>query len=153
AFHDAKWQAFGARSDAPALRVLSYSAAKPSDFMALYKSSHFAQTAQFEFAAQLMEREKMGQGNTFDFLCIIPGSTALLGYETGCRSTLMDQMALHVDRQLDLLLTQLNRTPGDRNFALAVAGAHGVPPEPPGDLRERMAVSGESVAQAVDRRL
>jgi hypothetical protein len=50
-----------------------------------------------------------------------------------------------------MLLAQLSKVPGENNFAMALVGAHGAPPEPPAELRERMAVEGESVAQVVQR--
>jgi len=153
ALRDTKWVAFGAKSDAPPLRTLSYSAAHPSEFMMLYKSSHYAQTAQMELACQLIDHDHMGQGNTQDFLCILAGSTELLGYDTGAGSALMQQMTLQLDRPLDALLAQLVKTVGDRNFSLVIAGAHGAPPEPAPEVRERMSVNGETIAQTVERHL
>ena len=150
---DAKWLALNARSDAPPLRTLTYSPGRPGDFMGLYRSSPFAQTAQFEFVAELLTREKLGQGSTLDLLCILAGSTSLLGYETGARHPLMQQMTLHLDRNIESLLNQLTRAPGEKGFNLVLAGAHGAPPEPPSDLRDRMAVNGEALAQVVERYL
>ena len=40
-------------------------------------------------------------------VCLLLGSTALLGYETGAASPLMQQMALHLDRHLEFLLGEL----------------------------------------------
>jgi hypothetical protein len=151
--HDAKWLAVGAKPDAPALRTLNFSPAHPAEFLTLYKSSPFAQDAQFDFALELITRDKLGQGPTFEFLCILAGSTGLLGYETGALSPLMQQMTLRLDRQIEALLNQLAKAPGEKNFNLVVVGAHGAPPEPPADTRDRMAISGETVAQAVDRYL
>lgn len=149
--HDARWLAIGAKPDAPALRTLTFSAARPAEFLALYRSSPFAQDALFEFASETIARDKLGQGSGCDFLCILAGSTALLGYETGAYSPLMEQMTLHLDQKLESLLNQLSKTPGEKNFSLAVVGGHGAPPEPPAEFRDRMAVSGETLAQAVDR--
>jgi hypothetical protein len=151
--HDAKWLALGAKADAPALRTLAFSPDRPAEFLTLYKSSYFAQNAQFDFAAELIARDKLGAQGTFDLLCILAGSTGLLGYETGAHHPLMQQMTLQLDRQIESLFNLLTRTPGERNFSLVVAGAHGAPPEPPAEVRDRMAVSGENVAQAVDRYL
>jgi len=151
--HDAKWLALGAKPDAAALRTLSFSPERPAEFLTLYKSSPFAQGAQFDLAVELIARDKLGQGSTFEFLCILAGSTGLLGYETGALSPLMRQMTLRLDQQIELLLNQLTKAPGEKNFSLVVVGAHGAPPEPAADSRDRMAVSGETVAQAVDRYL
>jgi len=151
--HDARWLALGARPDAPALRTLNFSPERPAEFLALYKSSYYAQDVQFDLALELIAREKMGQTGTFEFLCILAGSTGLLGYETGAVSPLMRQLTLRLDRQIESLLNQLTKAPGEKNFSLVVAGAHGAPPEPAAESRDRMAVSGETVAQAVDRYL
>src|SRR5262249_26434830 len=104
-------------------------------------------------AGELIKTERMGQGNTQDFIVLLSGSTELLGYEVGARSPLMLQMAMHLDRRIEALLNQLTKTPGENAFNLALAGAHAAPPEPPADARERCVVKGEAIAQAVDRRL
>lgn len=150
--HDEKWRALN-KPDAPALRTLTFSPEKPAEFLALYKSSPYAQNAQFEFAAELIAKDKLGQGSTLDFVCILAESTGLLGYETGAQPVLMHQMMLHIDKQLENLLNQLTKSPGEKNFSVVVVGAHGAAPEPALEVRDRMAVSGESVAQAVDRHL
>ena len=150
---DVKWLAVGAKPDAAPLRILSYSADHPRDFLNLYKSSPWGMAAQFDFVTELMTRERIGQGNTTDVLCVILGSMARLGYETGARSPLMQQMILQLDRHMDSFLAQLAKVPGENAFNLAVVGAHGAPPEPPDYSRARMAVSGERLAQAVDRLL
>ncbi len=150
---DAKWLALNARSDAPPLRVLNYSESNPAEYMALYKASPFAMGAQFDFAAELIARDSLGTRAVMDLVCIVASSTELLGYETGGRSPLIEQMVLQFDRKLEALLNQLSKTPGEANFALVLAGAHGAPPEPRPELRDRMAVHGEAVAQVVDKAL
>jgi predicted AlkP superfamily pyrophosphatase or phosphodiesterase len=147
------WQAIGARPDAPALRTLSWDPAHPRAFMNLYKASPFGQGAEFDFATELISRERLGQSTTTDFLCVISSSTELLGYETGARSPLMEQMIMHVDRRIEALIAQLAKVTGETGFNLVVCGAHGVPPEPPAELRDRMAVPGERIAQAIERYL
>jgi hypothetical protein len=150
---DMKWMALNARPDAPPLRTLTYTASRPKDFLTLYRSSPYALQAQFELATELITKEKLGQGNTNDLLCIVTGSTGLLGYETGGRSPLMQQLALHMDRQLELLTNLLIKQVGEKGFSLVVTGGHGAPPEVPSDLRDRMAVKSETLALAVDKAL
>jgi hypothetical protein len=156
--HDVPWQVIGPRiapETAPVLRVLKFDPTRPGDFMALYKSSRFAQTALFEFAGELMARERLGQSGSFDVLCVLNGASTRLGYETGARKPLMDQLALNLDRSLELLLAQCSHPPGpgDGNFNFVLAGAHGAPDEPPEESRDRMAVNGESLAESIDRAL
>jgi hypothetical protein len=150
---DANWRAVNAAADAPALRTLHYDLNHPEQFLALYKASPFGQAAEFDMAAELVVRDKLGQGNTADFLCLIDGSMALLGYETGARQPLMKQMVLHLDGNLENLWNQLARAVGENGFNLVVCAAHGAPPEPLPEARERMAVNGEAVAQAVESAL
>lgn len=155
-YHNASWGAIGARTGAPPLRKLTYDPEHPEQFMALYQASYLGQMAQFELLYTLIEKERLGQGDTFDFVTLISASTARLGYETGGRSPLMPlmrQMVLHLDQQLGYLMQRLKSGPGENGYNLVLAGAHGAPPLPPDESRARMAVSGESVAQTVDRAL
>jgi hypothetical protein len=153
ALHDAKWLAVGAPADAPALRTLTYDPAHPSDFTALYKASPFAVQAQFELLNELFARERLGQTANFDLVCLLASSSARLGYETGSRSPLLQQMLLQFDRQLEALMGQMSRTLGQNGFNLVVAGGHGAPPAPSPERRGIVAVAGESVADAVERAL
>jgi hypothetical protein len=150
---NARWLAIGGRPDAPALRTLTYSAEHPHEFETLYRGSPFSQGAQFDLAAELITRDGMGKGDRLDVVCVVAGAMAHLGYETGARHPLMQQMTLQLDRRLESLLAQLSKMPGDGAFNLALAGAHGAPPAPAPESQERMAVHGEQVAQAVEQAL
>jgi hypothetical protein len=150
-YHNTNWMAVHAKSGAPPLRTLTYDPDHPERFLDLFQASPFAQGAQFEFLASLIEKESLGQNNSFDFVCVLAGSTARLGYEVGARSPLLRQMVLKLDEQLEYLLNRLKTLPGENAFNLVLAGGHGVPPEPSEESRKRMAVVGESVAQTVDR--
>jgi hypothetical protein len=151
--HNADWMALGARPGTPPLRTLTFDPARPSEFLALYKASPLGEEAQFDFLGELIAREKLGQGDTFDFVCLLAGSSALLGYETGARSPLMEQTLLQLDRRLEYLLALLDKTPGAGNYGVALTAAHGAPPAPPDALRAGMAVAGETLAQSVDQAL
>src|SRR4051812_28067990 len=59
----ARWLAVNAKPDAPPLRVLNYSEDHAADYMALFRASPFAQGAQLDFTAELISREKLGQGS------------------------------------------------------------------------------------------
>jgi len=146
AVRDGKWVAVGAKSDAPPLRVLTYDPAHPDDFLALYKSSPYAQDVQFDLLSELMLRESLGQGGGVDFVCLIGGALSRLGYETGGRHPLMQQLALRLDRRLEGLLAQANY-----NFLLTAA--HGAPPLPSDEARARLTVNGETLALAIDKSL
>jgi len=149
--HDARWMAINAAPGAPPLRTLTYDPEHPEKFLDLYQASHLGQAAQFELLVRLIDKQGLGQGDTFDFVCLVADSTARLGHEVGGRSPLMRQMVLNLDQQLAFLLKQLRAAAGENGFNLVLAGGHGAPPDPAEESRGRMAVPGESVAQAVDR--
>ncbi|MGB7763309.1 MAG: alkaline phosphatase family protein [Bryobacteraceae bacterium] len=151
--HGAGWLAAGAAAGSPPLRELTYDAAHPQLFNELYQASPFAAAAQFDFLRELATNERLGQSGSFDFVCLVVSAPARLGFETGAFSPLMQQMTLQIDLQMESLLTQLRRTLGDKGFDLALAGCHGAPPAPRPSVRSRMAVAGESVAQAVESAL
>jgi hypothetical protein len=151
--HNAKWLAVGAKPDAPALRVLTYDQNHPGGFAVFYKSSPFGQSAGLDLLAECLQQEHLGQADTFDFVCVLSSATALLGYETGSQNPLMDQMMLQLDRRLERLLGDLTKASGENGFNLVIAGAHGAPPQPSPSARARMAVNGETVAQAVAQAL
>jgi hypothetical protein len=148
-----RWVAMNAKPDAAPLRTLTYDPASPRDFLALYRGSPFSQAGQFELAADLIQRESMGKNAGLEVLCILAGSMAQLGHETGARGPLMQQMTLQLDKRLESLLTVLAKSVGENGFNVVLAGAHGAPPDPPSDARERMAVSGDQIAETIDRAL
>jgi hypothetical protein len=149
----ARWVGLGAPPETPPLRTLTWDPKKPEEFYSLYKSSPFAQATQFELLRELIVRERLGQGDTFDYVAVSVGSPALLGYEVGAESPLMEQMVLHLDRQIEATLALLNKTPGAGNYLLVFTAAHGAPAEPPGTQRPRLAIAGDAIARAVNGKL
>jgi hypothetical protein len=152
-FHDAKWYALGASEvvpPLPPLRTLTFDERKPEDFVALYRSSYFAQDAEFEFLRTLLTEEKLGRGNTTDFVFVSLGSMGLLGYETGSDSPLMQQMVLRLDLQIQKTLDTLVPKGG---YNLVFAAAHGAPPEPPAARRAALTIGGESLARTINKSL
>jgi Type I phosphodiesterase / nucleotide pyrophosphatase len=149
----AYWMAINPAPDVPPLRTLLYDEARPQDFLALYKASPFGQTAEFDLAAEVLTQDGLGKGATADLLCVIDGSAALLGYETGSQSALMNQMVLQLDQRLDVLWGHLASAVGENGFNLVVCAAHGAPPEPSAEARARMAVNGQVIAEAVESAL
>lgn len=152
-FHNAQWVALGAGADVPPLRVLTYDSAQPEQFWAVYQASPFAQARQFEFVRELIVNEKLGQEDARDLLMLSLGPLGQLGYEVGADSPLVEQLALHLDRQIEFTLETLDKTPGPGNYALVFTAAHGAPAAPERSQRERMAVNGEALARAIDQAL
>lgn len=149
----AVWTAMGARQGAPPLRTLAFDAGHPDQFLALYKASPFGQSAQFDLLGEMVVRDKLGQGDTFDFVTVLCGSTELLGYEVGGKSPLMPQMILQLDKRIEILMAQLGELVGETGYNLVLAGAHGAPPLPADSARPRMVVNGETIAQPVEKAL
>jgi hypothetical protein len=147
--HDQKWVAVGAGNDLPPLRTLTYDPKRPDEFFALYQSSPYCQDAQFELLRTLIAAEKLGRGPTLDFVFLSLGAMAMLGYETGSDSPLMDQMALQLDRQIQHTIDLLNTTPGRSKYNLIFAAAHGAPPDPDAAMRSRKSIPGENIARAI----
>jgi Type I phosphodiesterase / nucleotide pyrophosphatase len=148
--HDERWMALGAGPGMPPLRVLHFDPEHPEDFLLLFRSSPFSQTLQFELVRELIQRERLGVSDSFDLLAVSLGSLARLGYEVGADSPLVDQMALQLDRQIELTLDLLNKNVGAANYTLVFTAAHGAPPEPDETNRSEMAVAGETVARAIN---
>jgi hypothetical protein len=151
--HNASWLALGAPKGSQALRVLKYDPARPQDFVFLYKASPFAQSNMFDLAHEVIVRESLGQGGGgIDYLVVSPGSTSLLGYDVGSDSPLMDQLMLHLDREIEKLLDTLNSSVGFGNYTVVFTAAHGGPPQPP-PVQPRPAVSGEALVRTIERAL
>ncbi len=147
--HNAPWTAVGAGEGFPPLRRLTFDPSRPEDFMSLYRSSPFCQDAQFELLRELLAIEKLGQGDTLDFVFASLGSMELLGYETGSDSPLMEQMVLRLDRQVKVTLETLDKALGAGNYNLIFTAAHGAAPEPDGITRPRTAIDGERLAHHI----
>jgi hypothetical protein len=146
-FKDATWQALQAPGGAPPLRRLVRDPSRPEDFTALYNSSPFAQETELDFLRAAIAEEKLGRGPAFDFMTVTLSSMALLGYEVGADSPLMREMALHLDRQIELTIEMLRKHLGAGNFGVGFTGAHGAPD------RAAKAINGVAVARAVNQAL
>lgn len=147
------WFALGATKDVtPPLRTLTYNEAHPEDFLELYWSSWYGQKAQMDLVQQVITEEKLGQAQGVDLLIVALGSSALLGYEVGADSPLMRELVLRLDREIESLLSFLDKNLGARNYSLAFTGAHGAARDPDGH-RATLAIPGETVARTVNQAL
>jgi hypothetical protein len=153
-YHDEKWNAIGADpSHTPSLRTLNFDLKHPEEFMTLYLSSPFGQVKQFDLLLTLLGNEKLGQGDTLDFVFLSLGSMALLGNETGADSELMNQMAALLDRQIERTIGVLNKSLGKNNFNLIFTAAHGALADRDAPLHSQNPISSETVARAINRGL
>ncbi len=148
----AGWQVLGGATGVPPLRTLAADPDHPEGFHALYRSSPFAQAAQFGLLRELLSRERLGQGPATDVVAVSLESMALLGYEVGADSPLMREMVLHLDREMEALLTLLDKGLGAGNYVLAFSAAHGAVRQA-GEPRARFAIQGEAVARSIQQTL
>lgn len=145
-----KWLACRASEDSQPLRVLLEDPGRPEEFRALFRSSPFAQSAQFEMLRAMVTEERLGLGEGITLAPVVLSSTAWLGYEQGGDSALMRDLVLHLDVEIEKLIEFLEREPGAGNYALAFTAAHGAPPLPDAAIRPSLAVSSDAVAKVVN---
>jgi hypothetical protein len=148
----AGWHVLGGAKGVPPLRTLASDPDHPESFSALYRSSPFAQAAQFALLRDLIARERLGQGAGTDVVAVSLESMSLLGYDVGSDSPLMREMVLHLDREMEALLTLLDKSLGARNYMLAFTAAHGAVRQA-GEPRARFAIPGEAVARSIQQAL
>jgi hypothetical protein len=147
------WYALGKKDSTPPLRTLKYDAARPEEFLELYWASPHGQSAQMNLAREIILQEKLGQGPGIDFLSVALGSSALLGYEVGADSPLMRELVLHLDHDVETILTFLNSNLGSsHSYAVAFTAAHGAAKNPNGQ-RATLAIPGETVARTINQAL
>jgi len=148
----ARWLAAGARQGAPPLRTLTFDPAHPEQFLALYLASPFSQTAQFDLLGEMLVRERLGREapSISSPCCAAPPS---------CWVTRRAPVSAHAaddsgnwTSALKGLLAQLGRAVGENGYNWCWPGLTARRPCPPPRPR-RVAVNGETVAQAVDKAL
>jgi predicted AlkP superfamily pyrophosphatase or phosphodiesterase len=100
---------------------------KPIDFYELVGRTPYANDYQFEFARELIQQEKLGQGTVTDLLVISLSANDLTGHAYGPDSPQMHAMALALDRQVGEFLAFLQQQYGNR-FWIALTADHGVAP-------------------------
>ena len=87
----------------------------------------YANDYQFEFARELIQQEKLGQGTVTDLLVISLSANDLAGHAYGPDSPQMHAMALALDRQIGEFLAFLQQQYGNR-FWIALTADHGIAP-------------------------
>jgi predicted AlkP superfamily pyrophosphatase or phosphodiesterase len=100
---------------------------KPIDYYELVGRTPFANDYQFEFARELIQQEKLGQGTVTDLLVISLSANDLVGHTYGPDSPQTHAMALALDRQIGEFLGFLQQQYGNR-FWIALTADHGVAP-------------------------
>ena len=85
---------------------------------------------ELEFARDLIEHEKLGEGPTTDLLIISLSANDLLGHAVGPNAPQMPAMFTSMDRQLASFFSYLGQRIGLANVWMALSADHGVAPNP-----------------------
>jgi predicted AlkP superfamily pyrophosphatase or phosphodiesterase len=100
---------------------------KPIDYYDLVGRTPFANDYEFEFARELIEQEKVGQGTVTDLLVLSLSANDLAGHAYGPDSPQLHAMALALDRQISEFAAFLEKQYGNR-FWIVLTADHGVAP-------------------------
>ncbi len=101
---------------------------KPADYYDLVGSTPFGNDYELEFARELIEQEKLGQGTATDLLVISLSANDVLGHQVGPDSPQMHAMALALDREIADFFGYLGRQFGLAQVWVALSADHGVAP-------------------------
>src|SRR6516165_1082203 len=101
---------------------------KPVDYYDLVGATPYANDYEFEFARELIEQEKLGQGTATDLLVISLSANDILGHQVGPDSPQMHAMALALDHQIGDFLGFLARQFGLAQVWVALSADHGIAP-------------------------
>jgi predicted AlkP superfamily pyrophosphatase or phosphodiesterase len=131
-------------------------AGQPLGFYDVVGKTPFANDYEFDFAKELIQQEKLGNGPTTDLLSISLSANDILGHRTGPDSPKMTAMALALDHQLAEFFTFLNRQIGLDNVWIGLSADHGIAPLV--DDAQAMRIPGgyldeSSMAQQINQRL
>jgi predicted AlkP superfamily pyrophosphatase or phosphodiesterase len=111
---------------------------KPGDdFYSEWEASPFSDAYLGKLAETSVDALRLGQGQGTDYLAISFSALDLVGHNYGPRSQEVQDLLAHLDLTIGSLLAHLDRRVGRGNYALALAGDHGVSPVP-----EQMAALG-----------
>ena len=87
---------------------------KPLDYYELIGRTPYGNDYEMDFARELIEQEKVGQGTVTDLLVISLSANDMTGHAYGPDSPQMHAMALALDRQISEFLSYLPSRPGSR---------------------------------------
>ena len=106
-------------------------------FTDAWESSPYSDAYLAGLAAAAIDGLKLGRGAGLDFLGISFSSLDKVGHDFGPDSHEVQDVLIHLDRELGMLLDKLDADVGRGNYVLALSADHGVSPVP-----ERMKAQG-----------
>ncbi len=96
-----------------------------ADRAAVIKSAPAGNTLTVQMARACVAGEKLGAGNSTDFLCVSLSSTDYAGHQFAPNSVEIEDMYLRLDNELDSFLTYLDHTVGLGNYLFFLTADHG----------------------------
>jgi predicted AlkP superfamily pyrophosphatase or phosphodiesterase len=99
-------------------------------FTDAWESSPYSDEYLAGLASAALDGLKLGRGAGTDYLGISFSALDKVGHDFGQDSHKVQDVMIHLDRQLGLLLDKLDRDVGKGNYVLALTSDHGVSPVP-----------------------
>ncbi|MBL7765654.1 MAG: alkaline phosphatase family protein [Chitinophagaceae bacterium] len=109
-----------------------------------------------EFAKTAIEKEKLGQGEETDFLCISYSSTDYVGHMYGPNSIEIEDTYLRLDAEIAALLNYLDETVGAGQYTVFLTADHGVAHNPQYLIDRKVPAGfffGDTLKQALNKSL
>lgn len=91
-----------------------------------FEYTPYGNTITFDMARAAIEGEKLGAGNTTDFLAISCSSTDYIGHAMGPNSVEIEDTYLRLDKDLGAFMKYLDGKVGKGNYLLFLTADHGV---------------------------
>jgi predicted AlkP superfamily pyrophosphatase or phosphodiesterase len=91
----------------------------------LIRSTPFGNSFTNDFALELIENEKLGQGTNTDMLCVSFSSTDYVGHQFGTDAVETEDVYLRLDADLKILLDSLETLIGKENLLVFLSADHG----------------------------
>ena len=105
------------------------------------KKTPFGNTILKDLSIEILQKEKLGQGETTDILAISFSSTDYIGHKYGPHATEIKDTYIKLDEDLAKLLKQIENNVGFENAVVFLTADHGVVSEPK-ELMERNIPAG-----------
>ena len=105
------------------------------------KSTPFGNTILKELAIEILKNEKLGKGNSTDFLSVSFSSTDYIGHQYGPHAAEIKDTYIRLDNDIADILNNLDKEIGAENVVLFITADHGVVSEPQ-ELLERNIPAG-----------
>lgn len=114
--------------DLPALKGRDYD---------LIRTTPFGNTLTKDFALQALKSEKLGKGESTDFLAISFSSTDYIGHDFGPNSIEAEDTYIRLDLEIAELLNELEKQVGKENLLVFLTADHGIANVPAYMIAER----------------